>query len=195
MLNKATILERWPNKVLQLCHKWDHWSCLIIKITHFPSWLFYTFGSVFAFQNNNKDTKPQQSMAFYFLFFLFSISSFQSKNSDHSHPSRENCSWHTAREPNEKNLPAECRWHSLRRGFMQASDLDLFDVHLEQQMPARWQVGWNVLRSWVPRHKGDHKVRTVWSSTPGGRFQKALPAACHPHSLRWIIKSLEAPRC
>lgn len=79
MLNKATILERWPNKVLQLCHKWDHWSCLIIKITHFPSWLFYTFGSVFAFQNNNKDTKPQQSMALYFLFFLFSISSFQSK--------------------------------------------------------------------------------------------------------------------
>lgn len=74
---------------------------------------------------------------------------------------------------------------------MQGSDLDVFDVRLEQQMPARWQVAWNVLRSLPPQHRGDHKVRTVWSSTPGGRFQKALPAARQPRSLCWIIKSLE----
>ncbi len=89
-----------------------------------------------------------------------------------------------------KRLPAECRWWSLRSTSMQGSDLDVFDVRLEQQMPARWQVGWNVLRSLAPQHQRDHKVRTVWSSTPGGRFQKALPAAPQPRSLCWIIKSL-----
>lgn len=182
MLNKATILERWPNKVLQLCHKWDHWSCLIIKITHFPSWLFYTFGSVFAFQNNNKDTKPQQSMALYFLFFLFSISSFQSKTQ-------------IILIPHGETVPGTQLVNQMKKIYLQSAGGTVFAVGLCKQMPARWQVGWNVLRSWVPRHKGDHKVRTVWSSTPGGRFQKALPAACHPHSLRWIIKSLEAPRC
>lgn len=76
-----------------------------------------------------------------------------------------------------KHLPAECRWWSLLSAFMQGSDLDVFDVCLVQQMPARWQVGWNVLRSLAPRHPGVQKVRTVWSSSPGGQFQQTLPAA------------------
>lgn len=74
---------------------------------------------------------------------------------------------------------------------MQGSDLDVFDVRLEQQMPARWQVGWNALRSLVPQRRRDRKIRPVWSSTPGGPFQQALPAAPQPRRLCWIIKTTE----
>lgn len=87
----------------------------------------------------------------------------------------------------QRPLLLECGWRTKREGknclqcaggtvfccrFMLAFDLDLFDVRLEQQTPRWWQVGWNVLRSW------DHKIRNVWSSTPGGQIQKPQPAAC-----------------
>lgn len=81
-----------------------------------------------------------------------------------------------------KRLPAECRWYSVRCGFMRASDLDLFDVRSEQQMPTRWQVGWNVLWSLALQHQGEAQSKDcVWSSPPGGRSKKILPAACQPH--------------
>lgn len=41
------------------------------------------------------------------------------------------------------------RWQSLCASCTRGSYLDVFDVHL--QMPARWQVGWNVLRSREPQ--------------------------------------------
>lgn len=106
------------------------------------------------------------------------------------HPWRELFQAHGSRTK-WKLLPEPCRWWSLCTACMQGSDLDVFDVRLEQQMPARWQVGWNVLRSLAPRRRRDRKIRPVWSSTPGGPFQQALPAAPQPWRLCWIIKTTE----
>lgn len=194
MLYKGTILEHWSNNTFQLCHKWDHRSCLITKISHTFTLTRANTLIIVEYFTPGVSTKisslKKRKQTWIYKNLYFSFSSFPSTAQIILNPQRElflaDSSW-----TKWKRLPAECRWRSLRFAFMQGSDLDVFDVRLEQHMPAWWQVGWNVLRSLAPQHQGDHKVRTEWSSTPGGRFQEALPAAPQPWSLCWIVNSLD----
>lgn len=108
MLYIATILEHWFNNAFQLCHKWDHRSCLIIKISHASTLAIAWYSKsilhlgvstkISTLKKNKKKNRPEAT-TIYTLFFASLHFPLHIRSS--SSP-RGNCSWHIAHEPNEK---------------------------------------------------------------------------------------------